>query len=203
LTISAAGDQNNIVDAVRISVEGVIYGEDGILLDERVLQVVNLNVDDSYYDPNGAQLQVGTVNRDLLPIERPTSLTYIHAEAGNDTIGNYGEMTRSYGEAGADEIDSSYTYDIFDGSTLEEIAAYALANGLAVDSAAAQRWAIGNRLQRALGYFNDWADGGAGDDYLFGGDGEDYLSGGDIDCFDWKGSIPKWVDFNGGTLYAE
>jgi hypothetical protein len=87
---ATAGDGNNIVDAVRISIEGVIYGEDGILSDERVLQVVNLNVDDSYYDPNGAQLQVGTVNRDLLPIERPTSLTYIHALGGTTPLATMG-----------------------------------------------------------------------------------------------------------------
>ncbi|MEJ2406667.1 MAG: calcium-binding protein [Candidatus Thiodiazotropha sp.] len=176
-----ANDGNNIVNAVTLKVNEVIYQANGQSDSGRLLTQVDLIIDDSYYDPGTWIHDYGTSDKDLLPTNL-TGKTYIHADAGDDIIWNYGDQTRSYGEAGADDIDSGWSYDNFDGSTVEEIAAYMLANSPMTDASLALQWAQDNRAQRDAGDFNDWADGGAGNDYMMGGDGEDYLNGGeDID----------------------
>jgi Ca2+-binding RTX toxin-like protein len=105
-------------------------------------------------------------------------LTYYYGLDDGEMIINAGELTRTYGGGGADDFDSTYAYDYFDGSTLDEIAAYYQQYHPDVDYAVALQWATDNRALREAGNFNDWSEGGAGNDYLYGGDGEDYLDGG-------------------------
>jgi hypothetical protein len=128
---AAVEDGNRIVDSVRISVEGVLYGEDGLLASERVLQVINLNIDDSYYHETGWANECGTAGDDLLGHDDGDGRTYFYGAAGNDRIVTRGEMSRVYGQDGADDIMPTWAHDHFDGSTLEEIAAWAEEHGLA------------------------------------------------------------------------
>jgi hypothetical protein len=187
LTLQAnalANDGNNIVDAVSLSIHEVIFTDTDISEPGRLLDQVDLIIDDTHYDPAHAQ-------HDYTPAENAVEgglnivggdpegvLTFHYGLDESEWVINYGELTRTYASGGNDEIDSGYAYDYFDGSTLEEIAAYHQQYHPDVDYAVSLQWATDNRALRDDGHFNDWTEGGLGNDYLFGGDGEDYLDGG-------------------------
>jgi Ca2+-binding RTX toxin-like protein len=189
LTLQAnalANDGNNIVNAVTVSVLGVSGTQETDGAPGRILDTVNLIIDDSHYDPSRAQHLYGSddEDREVGSDVVEDVLTYSYGLGGDDRVLNRGGLTRNYGGDGNDTIYSDYNLsapkpDMFDGATLDEIAAYLLEKGFAEEPQEAMTLATETRDMRANGDFDDWADGGPGDDALYGSDGEDYLNGGD------------------------
>jgi hypothetical protein len=130
---AVASDGNNIVNAVTLSVLGVTDAQEADGAPGRILDTLNLVIDDTHYDPSGAQHHYGTndEDREVGADAVEGVLTYSYGLGGDDRVLNSGGLTRNDAGDDNDTVYSRYVLsptpvDRYDGSTVEEIAAYLL-----------------------------------------------------------------------------